>query len=53
MRSESCRKKHVGKIDELGLKETADGLATADIVRWYEHVLRWDDDGVLRVAFRF
>ena len=34
----------------LGLKETIDRLATADRVRWYGHVLRRDDDSVLRVA---
>ena len=34
----------------LGLKETIDQLATASGVRWYGHVLRRDDDSVLRVA---
>ena len=34
----------------LGLKETIDQLATANGVRWYGHVLRRDDDSVLRVA---
>ena len=34
----------------LGLKETIDRLATANGVRWYGHVLRRDDDSVLRVA---
>ena len=34
----------------LGLKETIDRLATANEVRWYGHVLRRDDDSVLRVA---
>ena len=37
-------------MDMLGLKETIDRLATANGVRWYEHVLRRDDDSVLRVA---
>ena len=32
------------------LKETIDRLATANGVRWYGHVLRRDDDSVLRVA---
>ena len=36
--------------DKLGLEETVDGLATANGVRWYEHVLRRNDDSVLRVA---
>ena len=37
-------------IDMLGLNETADELATANGVGWYGHVLRRDDDSVLRVA---
>ena len=39
----------------LGLKETVDGLATACVsgVRWYGHVLRKDDDSVMRVALDF
>ena len=38
------------QMDMLGLKETIDRLATANGVRWYGHVLRRDDDNVLRVA---
>ena len=38
------------QMDMLGLKKTIDRLATANGVRWYGHVLRRDDDGVLRVA---
>ena len=34
----------------LGLKKTIDRLATANEVRWHRHVLRGDDDSVLRVA---
>ena len=37
-------------MDMWGLKETIDRLATANEVRWYGHVLRRDDDSVLRVA---
>ena len=37
-------------MDMLGLKETEDRLATANGVRWYGHVLRRDDDSVLRIA---
>ena len=37
-------------MDMLELKETIDRLATANGVRWYGHVLRRDDDSVLRVA---
>ena len=32
------------------MKETIDRLATANGVRWYGHVLRRDDDSVLKVA---
>ena len=38
------------QIDRLRLKETIDWLATANTVRWCGHVLRRDDDSVLRVA---
>ena len=38
------------QMERLGLKETIDWLATANGVRWYGHVLRRDDDSVLRVA---
>ena len=38
------------QMDMLGLKETIDWLATANEVRWYGHVLRRNDDSVLRVA---
>ena len=34
----------------LGLKETIDWIATVNRVRWYGHVLRRDDDSILRVA---
>ena len=33
----------------MGLKETIERLAAANGVRWYGHVLRRDDDSVLRV----
>ena len=38
------------QMDMLELKEIIDRLATANEVRWYGHVLRRDDDSVLRVA---
>ena len=38
------------QIDTLEVKETINRLATENIVRWYGHVLRRDDDSVLRVA---
>ena len=44
------RKMTEEQIDTLELKETIERLATKNIVRWYGHVLRRDDDGVLRVA---
>ena len=34
----------------LGLRETIDRLATANGVRLHEHVLRKDDNSVLRVG---
>ena len=43
-------RKTTEQIDMLGLKETVDGLATANGIRWCGHVLRKDDDSVLRVA---
>ena len=50
MRSESGRQEDEEQMDMLGLKKTIDRLATANGVRWYGHVLRRDDDSVLRVA---
>ena len=44
------RKTTEEQMDMLGLKETIDRLATANGVRWYEHVLRRNVDSVLRVA---
>ena len=44
------RKTTEEQMDMLGLKETIDRLATAHGVRWYRHMLRRDDDSVLRVA---
>ena len=41
------------RMDMLGLKETMDGLAIANAVRWYGHVLRRDDDDVLKIALNF
>ena len=47
------RKTTEEQMDMLGLKKTRDRLATANGVRWYGHVLRRDDDSVLRVALNF
>ena len=44
------RKKTEEQMDMMRLKETTDQLATANEVRWYGHVLRRDDDCVLRIA---
>ena len=44
------RKMTEEQMDMLGLKEIIDQIATANGVRWYGHVLRKDDDSVLRVA---
>ena len=37
----------------LGFIETMDELAMANSVRWYGHVLRCEDDHVLRMALNF
>ena len=44
------RKTTEEQMDMLGLKKTIDRFATANGVRRYGHVLRRDDDSVLRVA---
>ena len=44
------RKTAIEQMDMLRLKQTIDWLATANGVGWYEHVLRRDDNSVLRVA---
>ena len=44
------RKTNKEQINMLGLKETIDRLATVNGVRWCGHVLRRDDNSVLRVA---
>ena len=38
------------QMNKLGLKETVDGLASANNVGWYGHVLRRNNDSVLKVA---
>ena len=43
------RKTTEEQMDMLGLKKTIEQLATANEVRWYGHVLRRDDNSVLRV----
>ena len=37
----------------LGLKETLDKMAKANGVRWYGHVVRRDDDSILKKAMMF
>ena len=37
----------------LGLKETVVQMAKVNGVRWNGHVLRWDDEHVLRKALEF
>ena len=44
------RKTTEEQMDMLGLKDNIDPLATANEVGWGGHVLRRDDDSVLRVA---
>ena len=40
-------------MEMLRLKETVVQMAKANRVRWYGHVLRWDDGHVLRKALVF
>ena len=44
------RKMTEEQMDMLGLKENIDWLATVNGASWYGHVLRRNDDSVLRVA---
>ena len=44
------RKTNEEQMDMLGLRGTIDRSAAANEVRWYRHVLRRDDNSVLRVA---
>ena len=44
------RKTTKEQMNMVGLKEFTDWLATANGVRWYGHVLRRNDNIVLRVA---
>ena len=37
-------------MEMLGLKETLDRMAKANGVRWYGHVIRRDDDNILKRA---
>ena len=36
--------------EKLGLKETLDRMAKVNGVRWYEHVIRRDNDNILKKA---
>ena len=44
------RKKMEKLMEMLSLKETFDRIAKANGVRWYEHVIRRDDDNILKKA---
>ena len=37
-------------MEMLGLKETLDRMPKANGVRWYEHVIRRDDNNILKKA---
>ena len=37
-------------MEILGLRETSDRMAKANGVRWYGHVIRRDDDNILKKA---
>ena len=44
------RKKMEDLMEMLSLKETLDRMAKANGVRWYGHVIRRDDDNILKKA---
>ena len=44
------RKKMEELMEMLGLKETLDRMAKTNGVRWYRHVIRREDDNVLKKA---
>ena len=44
------RKKMEGLMEMLSMKETLDRMAKASEVRWYGHVIRRDDDNMLKKA---
>ena len=44
------RKKMEDLMEMLGLMETLDRMAKANGVRWYGHVIRRDDDNILKKA---
>ena len=37
-------------MEMLGLKKTLDRMAKANEVRWYGHVIRRDDDNIMKKA---
>ena len=50
VRSKVVDKNTTTEINMLELKETIDRLASANGVRWYGHVLKRNDNSILRVA---
>ena len=40
-------------MEMFGMKETVVQMAMVNEVRWYGHVLKWDDGHVLRKALEF
>ena len=47
------KKRTGGLMEMLGLRETVFQMAKANGVRWYVHVLRRDDEHILRKALKF
>ena len=47
------RRNTIELMDMLGLKETVDKMVKANAVRWYGHVLRRENDNILRRAMVF
>ena len=44
------RKNMEEMMEMLGIKKTLDRMAKANRVRWYGHVIRTDDDNILKKA---
>ena len=44
------RKKMEDVMEMLDLRKTLDGMAMVNGVRWYRHVIRRDDDNILKKA---
>ena len=44
------RKNTLELMEMLGLRKTLDRMAKANVLRWYGHVIRREDDNILKKA---